>query len=131
MNPMLKKYSPIFILQILSNALWGYWVLPSVGEQGTAPEMIRWMGMQIALPFLLGVLLSRKRRYAFWLLILYAALIILFGLGMFGWALMGPSTPMSVYIVCGLFFVVGFWALFQSMKDLGIGQKPRQYGLDE
>jgi hypothetical protein len=130
-NYMLKKYLPFFILQLTANSIWVFLVLPAVGEEGTLSETLRWLAIQIALPGFLAWLLIRGRRYALWLLIIYASLILLFGLGMVGWALMGEATPWTVYAVCLLFFVVGFGILFYALKDLNIGQKPRQYGLDE
>jgi hypothetical protein len=106
-------------------------VLPAIGEEGTFLEIILWMGIQILLPLLIGILLARRRRYVLWIMALYGVFFLLFGFGMFGWALMGEGTPVSVYAVCSLFFIIGFGVIFRTMKDLGIGQKPRQFGLDE
>ena len=122
---MAKKYLPFLLMIPISNALWAWWVLPEMNEQGTFSETLAWLFVQALVPLLFGILLNRKQRYVFWLLFIYAALIILFGVGILGWALMGPGTPFSVYATCLLFVVVGFGILFNSMKDLNFGKARR------
>lgn len=124
---MLKKYIPFLILGPVSNALWAGWALPEINEQGTPAETVQWIAVQALLPLIFCMLLALKQRLAFWGLMIYSGFIILFGVGVFGWALMGPGTPFSVYAVCLMLFVMGFGLLYQSMKDLNFGKKGRKF----
>ncbi len=124
---MLKKYIPFLILGPVSNALWAGWALPEINEQGTPLETVQWIAVQALLPLVFCMLLVLKHRLAFWGLMIYSGFIILFGVGVFGWALMGPGTPLSVYAVCLMLFVMGFGLLYQSMKDLNFGKKGRKF----
>ena len=128
---MLKKYIPFLILGPLSNALWAGWALPEISEQGTPSETVQWICVQALLPLIFCMLLALKQRLAFWCLMIYSGFIILFGVGVFGWALMGPGTPLSVYAVCLTLFVMGFGLLYQSMKDLNFGKKTRRYDVED
>ena len=121
---------PFFVLKVCADALWGYVALPEMGEQGTDWQTIQWIGVQALVPALFSLLLIRKQRYALWFLVAYGVLIILYGLGTFGWALTGPATPLSVYAVCMIFFVIGFGVLFNALRDLKIGGR-RHYGLED
>ena len=100
-----------------------------MGEQGTGWQTLEWMGAQALVPLLFSLLLLRGQRYVLWLLLSYGALILLYGLGTFGWAIIGPATPFSVHIVCILFFILGFGILFNALQDLKIGRR-RYYGLE-
>lgn len=100
-------------------------------EQGTYQQIVPWLVMQIMLPALLLVLLNKKRRYAYWLVAVYGAMMVLFGLGTTGWALMGLYTPLYVYVVCGLLLITGFGTVYNSLKDLNIAKQPRKTYLDE
>ena len=124
---MLKDYLFFLILGPVANALWAFWVLPDIHEEGTSSQTLEWIAVQALVPVLFVILLARRQRYIYWFLLVYAALILLFGAGTFGWALMGPGTPASVYVVCVLFFIMGFGILFHGMKDLNMGQKTRSY----
>jgi len=128
---MLKDYLFFLVLMPISNALWAWWVLPEMNEQGTFSETLAWICVQALVPLLFGILLNRKQRYVYWFLFVYAVLLNLFGVGTLGWALMGPGTPLSVYVVCLLFFVIGFGLLFHSMRDLNFGRDRRKFDLEE
>jgi hypothetical protein len=129
MSGMLKKYLPFFILKISSDALWGWWALPQMGEQGTDWQTLKWMGVQALVPILFSLLLIRKQRYVLWFLLVYGSLIILYGLGTFGWAMIGPATPVAVHVVCVLFFIIGFGTVFNALQDLKLGGR-RHFGLE-
>ena len=124
---MIKKYIPYFGLQLLANGLWIFWVLPSIGESGSFLETLEWLGVQILLPAFFCLLLSRPRKLAYGLIVLYGILTGLYALGMTGWALIGEATPVSVYVVCVIFFIISFGVVFQALKDSNIGQKARRY----
>ena len=124
---MIKKYLPFWTIQILANILWVFWVLPAIGESGSPAETLKWLGVQILSPAFLSLLISQGRRLAYGLTAFYGAMTGLYALGMLGWALIGEATPLSVYAVCGLFFVVAFGLMFLALKDLNIGQKARRY----
>ena len=123
----MKKYFPFFALQILANVLWAFWALPSIGESGSFLETIKWLGVQILLPVFFCLLLSSRRKSAYVLMVMYGILTALYALGMTGWSLIGEATPLSVYVVCAIFFVVSFGIVFQALKDLNVGQKARRY----
>ena len=127
---MLKKYLPFFILKVCADVLWGWWALPQMGEQGTDLQTLEWMGVQALVPLLFVLLLIRGQRYVYWFLIAYGSLIILYGLGTLGWAVIGPATPFSVHTVCLIFFIIGFGIVFNAMRDLKIGGK-RIYGFED
>ena len=110
--------------------LWGWWALPQMGEQGTDLQTLEWVGVQSLVPILFGLLLLRKQRYVFWFLLAYGAMITLYGLGTLGWAMTGPGTPLSVYVVCLIFFIIGFGMLFNAMQDLKIGGL-RRYEIED
>ena len=124
---MIKKYLPYFGLQFLANGLWIFWVLPSIGESGSFLETLEWLATQILFPAFFCLLLSSRRKSAYGLIALYGILTGLYALGMTGWALIGEATPVSVYAVCAIFFVVSSGMVFHALKDLNIGQKARRY----
>ena len=129
---MIKKYLPFLILGPASNILWATWALSEINEQGTFGETMQWIATQALLPILLGILVALRSKIGLWLLTVYSGFVLLFGIGILGWALMGPATPLSVYVVCFILFVMGFGLLYQSMKDLKIGKKARRdYAQDE
>ncbi len=128
---MLRDYLFFLILIPVSNALWAWWVLPEMNEQGAFSETLEWIFVQSLVPLLFGILLGRRQGYVYWFLFVYAALLVLFGVGTLGWALMGPGTPFSVYVACLLFFVIGFGLLFYSMRDLNFGRDRRKFDLEE
>ena len=101
-----------------------------MGEQGTELQTWHWVGVQALVPTLFALLLLRKQRYVYWFLLIYGALITLYGLGTFGWAMIGPATPLSVHVVCVIFFIIGFGVVFNSMQDLKLGGK-RRYGFED
>ena len=123
----LKKYILFLLLGPVSNFLWAGWVLPEINEQGTFVETVQWISVQALLPLIFCVLLALKQKFVHWMMIVYSGFIILFAVGVLGWALMGPGTPASVYVVCLILFVMGFGILYQSMKDLDFEKKPRRY----
>ena len=126
---MFRRYLPFFVLKVAADTLWGWWALPQMGEQGSDLQTLEWMGVQALVPLLFSLLLLRKQRYVYWFLLVYGSLIFLYGLGTFGWAMMGPATPLSVHVVCVIFFVIGFGILFNAMQDLKLGSR-RHYGLE-
>lgn len=89
-------------------------------------ETIQWIAIQALMPLFFGLLLLLRSRIVFWFLIVYSGFIILYGIGILGWGLMGPATPLSVYAVGGVLFVMGFGLLYQAMKDLRVGEKERK-----
>lgn len=94
-------------------------------------ESLEWIAVQSLLPLFFGLLLSQRRRYVFWMLLVYSGWILLFGVGTLGWALIGSATPFAVYAVCLLFLGMGFGLLFHALKDLKIGERKRTYGLED
>lgn len=124
---MLKKYLFFFSLQVFAIALWAFWVLPDVGETGEFSQTAAWLAVQVLFPVFFSLLIARRRKSGYWLTALYGVIIGLYALGMTGWALVGAGTPVSVYAVCAIFFVVAFGVVFNALKDLNIGQKQRRY----
>ncbi len=128
---MLKKYAVFLMLGPVSNALWAWWALPEIHEQGTMEEILQWILVQATLPAAFAVLLLFKWRLVLLLMTAYSGFILLFAAGVLGWALMGGGTPLSVYTVCLALFVMGFGILFNSLKDLGVGQKVKRYDFED
>ena len=124
---MLKKYIPFWGLQILANGLWAFWVLPSLGESGSLKETLIWISAQVLIPTFLSLLILRGRKSAYWLTVVYGIMTAFYAMGMLGWSLSGEATPLSVYVVCLLLFIVAFGVVFGALKDLNIGQKARRY----
>ena len=123
----MKKYSPYLILGPIANLLWVFWVLPQINERGTLHESVEWIIIQSLFPVIFAILLIAKKNYVFWMLVVYSGFIILFMIGMIGWALMGPETPIAIYIVCGILMVMAFGLLFNSLSDLKVGQGVKPY----
>ena len=115
---MLKKYIPFLSLGPAANVLWAFWALKDLNEQGTPFEMLQWICVQVLVPVLFIVLLSFKRRYVYWLLLIYSGFTFLFSFGIIGWGLMSEHTPASVYAVGGVLALMGFGILYNAMKDL-------------
>lgn len=124
---MLKKYAFFLMLGPISNALWAWWALPQINEQGSVEETIQWVCVQAILPAVFAVLLLFRQKFVLWLMTIYSGFMILFTLGIAGWALMGSGVPLSIYGVCLVMFVMGFGILFNSLKDLNVGQIARRY----
>lgn len=122
----MSKYFFFLVLGPVSNVLWAWWALPEINEQGTTLEMFQWIATQAALPVLFGILLALGSKIARWFILVYSGFTLLFAIGIFGWALMGSATPVSIYVVAGILFVMGFGLLYQSMKDLNFGHKERK-----
>ena len=127
----LRNYLFFLLIGPVSNALWAYWALPEIGEQGTQAETLQWLCTQAILPLVFGVCLAFGIRFVLWFVLIYSGFILLFGIGIFGWALMGPGTPFSIYAVCALFFIMGFGLLYQSLKDLKFGRKETRYDAED
>ena len=111
----------------MANLLWVFWVLPQINERGTWQETIQWIVIQSLFPVIFTVLLAAKKKYVFWMLIVYSGFMILFMIGLIGWALMGPETPISIYAVCGILMMMAFGLLFNSLSDLKVGQGVKRY----
>ncbi|OIO38959.1 MAG: hypothetical protein AUJ72_01750 [Candidatus Omnitrophica bacterium CG1_02_46_14] len=124
---MIKKYLFFLVLGPISSLLWVFWVLPEINERGTISETLQWFLVQSIFPILFALLIAIKQKIVFWLLVIYSGFILLFCIGMFGWALMGPETPASIYVVCGLLVVMAFGLLFNTLKDLKLDQRVKQY----
>ena len=127
----LRRYLPFLALGPVTNALWAWWALPSIDEQGTFTEMLQWYCVQAAIPVLFAVLLRFRRNYVHWMLMIYGGFIALFAFGILGWALMGEGTPMPIYAVFTLLFVMGFGLLYHSMKDLGFDRDAPVYDIED
>ncbi|HXV19034.1 MAG TPA: hypothetical protein VD883_03035 [Candidatus Omnitrophota bacterium] len=127
----LRTYFFFLILGPISNAIWAFWALPDIGEQGTWTETIQWLCTQAILPVLFAAFVSLRAKLILWFILVYSGFIILFGVGIFGWALMGPDTPLSIYVFCAVLFLMGFGLLYQSMKDLNFGKKGRVYDVED
>jgi hypothetical protein len=127
----LRAYFFFLILGPISNAIWAFWALPDIGEQGTRTETIQWLCTQAILPVLFAASVSLRAKLILWFILVYSGFIILFGIGIFGWALMGPDTPLSIYVFCAVLFLMGFGLLYQSMKDLNFGKKGRVYDVED
>ena len=128
---MLRKYFPFLVLGPISNGLWAFWVLPRIGEQGTFRETIQWICVQALIPVLLGILLVMRRKFVFWLLLVYSGFTILFALGILGWALMGAATPISIYLVSAVLLIMGFGVMFNTLSDLKVGNKVTRYETED
>ena len=123
----MKKYLVLFALQIAANLLWAFWALPLMLEQGSSSQTLNWLLVQTLFPVLWTLLLARKWAGVYVLLVIYGVLIVLYGIGTLGWALMGEGTPLAVYVVCGIFLVTGFGCVFCALKDLNVGKNTRTY----
>ncbi len=128
---MIKRYLFFLVLGPVANFLWALWVLPQINERGTGPEMFQWFLVQSLFPVLFGILIAFKKKYVLWLLMVYSGFIILFTIGMLGWALMGPETPISLYAVCLILIVMAFGLLFNSLKDSKFGQRITRYETED
>ncbi|OGW83014.1 MAG: hypothetical protein A3C47_02895 [Omnitrophica bacterium RIFCSPHIGHO2_02_FULL_51_18] len=128
---MLKKYAFFLMLGPISNALWAWWALPEINEQGSIGETVQWISVQAILPAVFAVLLLFRQSFVLWLMMVYSGFIILFTIGVVGWALMGCGIPISIYAVCLVMLVMGFGILFNSLKDLKVGQQARRYDLED
>ena len=124
---MLKKYLPFLALGPFANLLWAFWALREINEQGSFDEMLQWICVQALLPAMLGLLLALKAKFAYVFLLIYSGFTILFAMGIFGWALMGLGTPLSIYAVSTVLLVMGFGILFQALKDSRWGQEVTRY----
>ncbi len=120
---ILKRYVPYLALGPAANFMWAFWALPDIHETGTLAETLEWICVQALVPVLFGVLVTYRRRYVCWMLIVYGGFMALFSFGILGWALMGVGTPLSVYAVCFALMVMGFGVLYHAMKDLDFGPK--------
>ncbi len=127
----LSRYVIFLLLGPAANLLWVFWVLPQINERGTWQETVQWIGIQSLFPLLFGILLAVKKKYVFWMLLVYSGFMILFMIGMIGWALMGPATPIAVYAVCALLMVMAFGLLINSLRDLKVGQGVKRYETED
>ena len=124
---MIKRYLFFLILGPVANLSWVLWVLPAINERGTLAETLQWFLVQSLFPILFGLLITFKKKVVFWPMIVYSGFMILFTIGMLGWALMGPEAPVSIYAVCLLLIVMAFGLLFNSLKDLKLGRGVQRY----
>ena len=124
---MIKKYLFFLVLGPIANLLWALWVLPQINERGSGPETLQWFLVQSIFPVAFCLLIILKKKFVHWLLMIYSGFMILFAIGMMGWAMMGPEAPVSIYVVCALLLVTAFGLLFNSLKDSKLGQKVKRY----
>ena len=124
---MIKKYLFFLVLGPIANLLWALWVLPQINERGSGPEMLQWFLVQSLFPAVFCLLIALKQKFVHWLLIIYSGFMILFVIGMLGWALMGPEAPLSIYAVCFLLLIMGFGLMYNAFKDSKLGQKVERY----
>ena len=124
---MIKRYISFLILGPVANLSWILWVLPEINERGTGAETLQWFLVQSLFPVLFGLLIAFNKKSVLWLLIIYSGFMILFTIGMLGWALMGPEAPLSIYVVCFLLLVMAFGLLFNSLKDLKLDRGVQRY----
>jgi hypothetical protein len=128
---LLKKYSFFLILSPASNLLWLFWALPELHETGSSREMLQWLGIQFFVIGFLAVFIAANKKFIFWAVLAYGALTLLYALGVAGWALMG-QTPLSVFFVAGLLFIMSFGLIYHALKDLKLGGKTyRSYYLED
>jgi hypothetical protein len=125
-----KKYLALFLCAPLANYVWGWWVLPGIGEEGSPHQILVWLSVQAILPALLLLLVLLKSRLGHRLTLVYSIFILLHGVGMLGWGLIGPGTPLSLYTACLILLTMGFGLLYRSLKSLGIGRKQRRYDFE-
>lgn len=128
---MLKKYAVFLMMGPVSNALWAWWALPQINEQGTRGEALQWISVQAVAPTLFAVLLLFRQRFVYWLMVVYSGFIILFATGVAGWALIGSGVPVSIYVVLLVLFMMGFGILFNSLKDLNVGRVVKRYDFED
>ena len=124
---MIKRYLLFLLLGPIANLLWALWVLPQINERGSGLEMAQWFLVQSLFPVIFGILIKLNIKLVHWLLIIYSGFMILFTIGMLGWAMMGPEAPISIYVVCSILLVMGFGLMFNSLKDLKFGQGVKRY----
>ena len=124
---MIKKYLFFLGLGPVANLLWTLWVLPEINERGTISETLQWFLVQSIFPILFYLLIVLKKKIVFWLMIIYSGFMLLFCIGMLGWALMGPEAPGSIYMVCALQILMAFGLLFNALKDLKLDQGVKRY----
>ena len=124
---MIKKYLFFLVLGPIANLLWALLVLPQINERGSGLETLQWFLVQSIFPVVFCLLIMLKKKFVHWLLMIYSGFIILFAIGMLGWALMGPEAPVSIYVVCSLLLVMAFGLLFNSLKDSKLGQTVKRY----
>ena len=121
---MPKKYLFFLLLGPLSNLLWLFWALPEIHETGSLIEVVQWLGFQTCLVVLFFIGLMRGKKITFWVLLSYSILVFLYALGLIGWGLMGAATPLSVFIVAGLLFLMSLGLIYHTLQDLKIVSKP-------
>ena len=124
---MINKYLFFLILGPVANLLWALWVLPEINERGSGLETLQWFLAQSIFPVAFCFFIILKKKFVHWLLIIYSGFMILFAIGMLGWALMGPEAPLSIYVVCLLLLIMAFGLLYNSFKDSKLGQKVQRY----
>lgn len=125
---VMKKYLILFVVQIAALWVWAFYGLPEIGESGSRIEVGQWLTVQGLLMLLLGTLLWRRYRPAYFLNVAYGFVVSLCGVGLLGWSLMGSATPASVYISSALFLAAGFGLIAAALKDLNVGQRRRYDG---
>ncbi len=128
---MFKKFLPFLILGPVANLLWLLWVAPEIGEIGNRSEALEWITVQMVLPLIFSIFLLLRRKFILWAILVYSGFIILYTLGVLGWALMGEGTPLSVYAVSIILFVMSFGLIYQALKGLNIGKKEKYYGFED
>ena len=124
---MIKKYAIFLILGPIANLLWVFWALPQINELGNPQETAQWFFVQSLFPIIFAILIFLKKKYVFWAILMYSGFIILYAIGMLGWALMGPETPISIFTECVLLMIMSFGLLFNSIKDLNILKEVKRY----
>lgn len=129
---MAKKYLPFLALGPVANLLWAFWALKDMDEQGTTLEMLQWICVQALVPLLFALLVRFKKRYVYWMLVIYSGFMILFAFGILGWALMGENTPISVYAVFLTLITMAFGIFYHAMKDLDFdNQEIKRYEIPD
>ena len=128
---MFRKFLPFLVLGPVANLLWVLWVAPAIGELGGRDQMLEWIAVQMILPLVFSLFLLLRRKFILWVLLVYGAFVALYALGLSGWALMGAETPVSVYVVSLVLFVMSFGLIYQSLQGLNIGKKEKYYGFED
>ena len=129
---MLRRYAFLLSLGVVVSLLWGWWATPEIGEGPSWVQMLHWMSTQVLVPVILFLLVALRLKPFLWLTALYGLSNLLYAVGLFGWALMGSATPLSVYVVCALLSAMGLGLVYQSLKDLDLGHPARRgYSLED
>ncbi len=116
----------------LCNLLWLCWVLPAINEVGSAQEVAQWLLIQLFITAVFFMFIAANKKIILWGVLAYAIFVLMHTLGVLGWGLMGAATPLSIFAVTALLFLMAFGLIYHALKDLNLGGKTyRSYYLED